>query len=431
MSPSGSYRQLFALSGPSFVPIAFAARLPLAMSQLGTLLLVAGATGSYAAGGLSAGAVAMANAVGAPLAGALSDRRGQRLVLALQSVVSAAALLVLVLAAGIGLGLPSLVVAAALAGLFLPQTGTLARVRWRLMAGRAERPRLAETAFSLEGALDEASFVLGPALVGLGVAVLSPSGALVVAAAMVLVAGLAFALHPSAELTRPDRSLPRLEGGRVLTGRVVLLLLTMLGVGSVFGSVQTGSSVLATAAGEPGLTGGLHALLGVGSVVAGLLVPALPAAWPAAARLLGFATALLVLSVPLLLVDSLGSLALALVVLGFSVAPTMITVFSLTAQLAPPRRITTALTVLAGTIGIGYALGSSVAGRLADQGGHQPAFAVTVAAAALACLSAALVALTTRSGSSQTLRRPGADQGERQNLSIAGGEPAQGRGVTP
>ena len=46
------------------------------------------------------------------------------------------------------------------------------------------------------------------------------------------------------------------------------------------------------------------------------------------------------------------------------------------------------MTVLAGSTGFGYALGSSMAGRLADQGGHTPAFAVAVSAGALATILA-------------------------------------------
>ena len=78
MSPLASYRRLFELAGTPYVVVAFLARLPLAMSQLGTLLLVSGATGSYGLGGLAAGALAVANAIGAPFAGALADRIGQR-----------------------------------------------------------------------------------------------------------------------------------------------------------------------------------------------------------------------------------------------------------------------------------------------------------------------------------------------------------------
>ncbi|RIQ28154.1 MFS transporter, partial [Jiangella rhizosphaerae] len=78
MSPLSSYRRLLSLAGVGYVVVAFLGRLPLAMSQLGTLLLVSDATGRYAAGGLAAGALAVANAVGAPLAGGIADRVGQR-----------------------------------------------------------------------------------------------------------------------------------------------------------------------------------------------------------------------------------------------------------------------------------------------------------------------------------------------------------------
>ena len=54
MSPLAAYRRLFDLAGPLYVAVAFVGRLPLAMAQMGTLLLVAGTTGSYATGGAAA-----------------------------------------------------------------------------------------------------------------------------------------------------------------------------------------------------------------------------------------------------------------------------------------------------------------------------------------------------------------------------------------
>ena len=91
MTPLASYRRLLSIAGPTYVLVAFVGRLPLAMSQLGTLLLVSTATGSYGLGGLSAGALAVANAVGAPIAGSLADRVGQRPVVLVQSLLGATA----------------------------------------------------------------------------------------------------------------------------------------------------------------------------------------------------------------------------------------------------------------------------------------------------------------------------------------------------
>ena len=59
-------------------------------------------------------------------------------------------------------------------------------------------------------------------------------------------------------------------------------------------------------------------------------------------------------------------------------------------RIDPPSKVGTGMTLLAGDTGAGYALGSGIAGRLADtvggSGGHTPAFAVTVTAAAVALI---------------------------------------------
>lgn len=405
MSPVASYRRLFALTGPLYVAVAFLGRLPLAMSQLGTLLLVSGVTGSYGAGGASAGALAVANAIGSPIAGALTDRLGQRAVLVVQSLGGSAGMVALVLLAEryqTGDAWWPLAAVAAVAGAFTPQVGTMARVRWRPISRDrgAERRDVVDAAFSYEGAADEASFVLGPALVGAVAAVLDPGAAILAAAALLAAFGTWFALHPTARLVgraRTDGS----GGVRLLTPALLILAAVQLAIGMIFGSVQTGTSVLATDAGEPGLTGLFHALLGVGSVAAGLAVVAVPETFRYESRLRVFTTALPVLALPLLAVNGLGGLAAALLVLGVAIAPSMITTFTLAERITPVSRLGAAMTVLAAITGLGYAVGSSLAGRLADWGGHHPAFAVTVGATVAAMLLSLLGAGTLRRSQGQ------------------------------
>jgi hypothetical protein len=263
----------------------------------------------------------------------------------------------------------------------------LARVRWRPITSDADamdQARLVGAAFSYEGAADEASFVLGPALVGVIAVALDAGAALVVAAALLVVFGGWFALHPTAtRAAHADRS-----GASVtwFSTALAVLLVAQLLVGVVFGATQTGTAVLATSVGEPGLAGIVHALLGVGSVLAGLAVVALPERIGYEVRIAVSATALFVLALPLLVVDSLGGLIAVVLALGFAVAPYMISVFTVAERIVPVTRVGTALTFLAGTTGIGYALGSGLAGRLADLNGHTPAFAVTVTATLLALL---------------------------------------------
>ena len=108
------------------------------------------------------------------------------------------------------------------------------------------------------------------------------------------------------------------------------------------------------------------------------------------------------LALPLLLVDSLGVLAVALLVLGLAVAPYMISVFTLAERITPVQRTGGAMTALAATTGLGYAIGSAVAGRLADWGGHTPAFAVTVGAGVLATAVATCAAPTLRARQAAT-----------------------------
>ncbi len=391
MSPLASYRRLFELAGPTYVVVAFLARLPLAMSQLGTLLLVSEATGSYGLGGLAAGALAVANAVGAPVAGSLADRIGQRHVVLVQSLAGASSLVLLVALVHAGAGNAAVVGAAALAGLTMPQVGPLARARWRPITSRtgAQQRRLVDVAFSYEGAADEASFAIGPALVGLGVVAVSPGGALLLAAALLATFGTAFALHRTARVVRVNGL--ALPTGRLVTPVLLVLAGAQLLIGSLFGATQTGTTVLATAAGHPGFAGLVHATLGLGSALAGIATAFIPERVGPERRIVVAAAALLVLSLPLLLVDSLPALTAAVALLGCAVAPFMIGVFTLAERVVAPARVATAMTLLASATGIGYALGSTVAGRLADHHGYTAAFAVTVSAMALAV---ALVALS-------------------------------------
>ena len=384
MTPLSSYRRLIDLAGPTYVLVAFLGRLPLAMSQLGTLLLVSTASGSYGLGGLSAGALAVANALGAPAAGSLADRIGQRPVVLVQSLLGAAGLVLLVTAVGADTGDAAVVAIAAATGLAMPQVGPLARVRWRPMTegtGPQQR-RLVDAAFSYEGAADEASFALGPALIGLAAVLVSPSGGLVLAAALLAVFGSAFALDGSARLVpRHDHAA---HPGRLVSLVFVVLAAAQLLVGVLFGATQTGATVLATEAGQPGVAGLVHATLGVGSAVAGIATAYLPERIGHERRALVAALALAALSWPLLLVESLLGATAVVLVLGCAVAPYMIAVFSLAERVVPLPRVGAAMTTLASATGIGYALGSSVAGRLADAQGSTAAFAVTVTTTLLA-----------------------------------------------
>lgn len=389
MSAIAAYRSLLRIVGPLYILVAFLGRIPLAMSQLGVLVLVSETTGRYGVGGAAAGLLAISNAVGSPIFGALSDRIGQRAIVLVQSLAGAAGLAGIVAVTDPDASQGLIFAMAGLTGFMLPQVGPLARVRWRpITREKDDQRRLVDAAFSYEGAADEASFVLGPAMIGVLAILAEPSGALLAAAVLLAVFGSWFALHPTSLLVA--RSTVRGGAGSepLWTGVFAVLILAQLCIGMIFGSVQTGTTVLATAEGQAGLAGLIHAVLGVGSVIAGLAVTALPERVLYATRMAVAAVGLLVLASPLLLVDSLPTLVGVIALLGFAVAPYMISNFALAGILVPVHKVSAAMTLLAGATGIGYALGAALAGRLADVNGHTAAFAVTVAAAGLAVVIA-------------------------------------------
>ncbi|MEV0840445.1 MFS transporter [Actinocatenispora sera] len=408
MPALGAYRALFAATGPRLPVLSFLARLPNAMGPLGVLTLLVATTGSYSAAGIATAALGVGAAFGGPAVGALADRYGQRPVGLVAALVDAAGYAGLVAAALLH-GPASLVTAlATVAGLATPQVGPFMRVRWvHLLRARG---KLVPTAFSYEGAVDETSFVAGPALVGLCALMFPPAVPLLIAAALLVVAGLAFALHPTAPApvavsgsAAPRARLPR----RTVLG----LVLAMAALGAIFGGTQTGVTALAGSIGRPGSAGLIYAVLGVGSATAGLATAWLPARFRYPARYLVFAAALAVAVTALLTISGPAGAIAAMAVLGLLVAPYLITVYALAERIAPPGRTATVLTLLAAGIVAGVALGAGLAGTLADRYGFRGAFAVPVAAGLIALLLAA-TAYRRLARTSAGLVAPGAAAGD-------------------
>lgn len=405
-----------ALAGRLFLPLAWIARLPMAMGQIAVLLLVADTTGSYGAGGIAAASLALGSAVGGPLSGVLADRIGQRVVLLVAGPVHAVGLVAVTLLARADAPAPLLLVVCGLAGVFVPQVGPLVRVRWVALVRRegtaAQRTARLGEAFAYEGAADEATFVAGPALVGILATAADPTVAPLVAAALSITTVSWFAVHWTAGLVVPHargtersaaaaldgdvlaavtpgtngRRRPRLPGGAD-TG---VLLLGALALGIVFGGTQAGVTAFTGEAGRPGIAGLVYAILGLGSAVAGLASAALPVGFRLNARLVAFAAALAGLSMPLLFVGTLPLLCVAVGFFGCAVAPYLITVYALAERTVSIDRAASVMTLVASAIIVGYAAGSSTAGFLGDDRGSRAAFAVPVAAASLAAVTALL-----------------------------------------
>ncbi|MFD7096267.1 MFS transporter [Streptomyces xanthophaeus] len=397
-----TYRRVIALTGPLLPLISFFARLPVAMSQFGSVLLVAQTSGSLATAGIVGGTLSAGQVVFGPVLGRLADRHGQRPVVLTAAAVNAVATAALVAGALGGLATVPLAAIGAVTGASVPLIGPLARTRSVALAHRARADEsVVGAVHSLEGTLDEVSFVLGPALVGLAALVAHPAVALGGAAALVAVFASAYALHPTAAVTagspagergRPGRG----DAGRAGKGRgrqpgVVHAVRGSLALqGAMFGACQAGIAALTDQLGVPGQAGIVYASMGVVSAAVGLALGALPERFGLRLRWRAATAAALVLSVPLLFTDSLWPLYAVVTVLGAAYAPHLITAFALTERAVEPARLAESMAFAASSLVAGQAIALAVSGRLAEWYGPAGAFAVAVGAAALS-LTLALV----------------------------------------
>ncbi|MEW2135326.1 MFS transporter [Streptomyces sp. NPDC005409] len=387
-----TYRRVIALTGPLLPLVSFLARLPVAMSQFGSFLLVARTSGSLATAGVVAGALSLGQVLCGPVLGWLADRHGQRSVVLAAAAVNAVATAALVAGALGHLATVPLAAIGALTGASVPLIGPLARTRSVALARRAGSDEsVVGAVHALEGTLDEVSFVFGPALVGLAALLAHPAVALAGAAGLVAVFGTVYALHPTAAVTAGSPAPPRGPGRRARPPRVVRAVRGSLALqGAMFGACQAGITALTVRLGVPDQAAVVYSAMGVVSAVVGLALGALPARFGLRLRWRVATGAALVLSAPLLVTDGLGPLYAVVTVLGAAYAPHLITAFALTERAVEPARLSASMAFAASCLVAGQAVALVVCGRLAEAYGPAGAFAVAVGAAAL-CLTLALV----------------------------------------
>lgn len=394
MSVVPGFRGVFALGGGALPLYGFLARLPAALCPIGTLLLVNERGGIGDAGAVAA-ALWLGQALGGPVIGRLADRRGHRPVLLLACAANAAVLVALVAAVLTGLP-PALRLALAVAaGLTSAQVGPLARARWVRLAG--DDKALVGAALSFDTTLDEVGFMVGPALAGILAVTVHPASALVLAAALILVFGTLFALHPTAP--GPTGAATAARGGvRLWSPGLALLFAMAVLQGASWSGANTGVNALAESAGSAGTAGLVWSAMAVTSSIAGFVTVARPGSADLTVRLRRTITAQALLTLPLLAVSGLWGAAFAVAGIGLAVAPHLIALFGLVERAGPAQRMGEAMTVVGSGLIIGQALAAAAAGPLAEAYGHRAAFAVSCGAAAASAVVASAAAGRMRAG---------------------------------
>jgi MFS family permease len=379
---SREYAALVRVSGAGFFVVGFLARVPLGLTPLAVLTMIAVITGSYTVAGLIVGAMAVGKLVGSPIIGRLVDQHGERIVVGAASILGAVAFVVMVLVAPADSAAPWLTLCSLVAGFAAPPIGALSRSRWIAFDGRNPNRINVTTALSYESTADQISFVIGPAVVGLLALTGDPTISVIVVAATTAVFGIWFGLLPFGASGATARR--RAVRSGVSMGLAVLIAGLFL-VGVLFAGVQVG--ITAFAEDVHTNAGLLYAFLGAGAALGGLLNAALPERLAERWRAIWSAVGMVAMTIPLLLIGGVAGMAVALFLLGLVIGPYLTSQYAIGERVAAGRVAQTMALLVSSSI-VGNAFGSALAGPVVDAAGRSGAFVVAIGAAVLAVLLA-------------------------------------------
>lgn len=373
------------------IAVAAAARLPLAAVGVAVLVHVQRLTGSFGVAGAVCGALALAQGVGGPPLGRFVDGNGQTRALVGSALAAAGSLAALAVAPA-GAPVVVLVALAAALGLATPPVGACLRTLLgeTVPAGDARR-----RAYAVDAATTELTWVAGPPLVLLAVAVADPATALLAVSAVLVAGTVRFAALPASRRWRPAPAARarRPVGGGLATPAMRTLVLALVGVGVLFGATEVAVTASAEALGSTAAAGPLLGLWGVGSLLGGFVAAR---AGGGARTADGLAALLGALGAGhLALAACSGSAAvtsLVIVAAGAMIAPVLATCYAMVDGAAPAGAVTEAFAWIATASAVGTSVGAALAGAVAETA--RPAAAFVVAGAA--GLLAALVAVTRR-----------------------------------
>jgi len=394
---TAAYRWLIGQPGArAMMAAGLAARLPIAMIGIGAMLLVAARTGSYRLAGLTTAAIALAGAAAGPAIARRIDRSGPRAVLPVLAVAHLVAGTTFLIAALAGLPAPALLGCAVATGATLPQVGPVARQRWA--ARLAGDPRL-DTAYALESAIDELTFVTGPGAAS-ALASLSAYAGTATAVLLAAVGTLAFAALPAlassvpAAAAGPSVAPARSQRSVLRTSGIVPLLVSAVALGMFFGATDVALVAYGRAHGWGGAAGLLPSTLTAANLAAGLCYGAIR--WRAglvrrfavAAGLFGLAAVTAPMAAA---VGGIGAVVVAVVVTGLPLTPLIVSSTAIVGERVPAHRRTEGFgwTVIANSVGV--AAGAPLAGVLVDRSGATSAL-VMFPVCGLAVAATALIA---------------------------------------
>jgi predicted MFS family arabinose efflux permease len=351
--------------------VAFAASLAgrLSYGIVGLSLLLTLTTGGrgYGLAGLVMALFGLAIVLVSPFRARLVDQHGPRRALPPMAVGFAAVLVAIaVIPARPGVSDAAIAVLAVAAGACAPPLGVVMRTLWSALI---DDRTLLQTAYSLDGVVEELLNVAGPVIAGVIVVAAAPAVGLLVTAGLV-VAGTGLFLRSPAfrrwptQVPMPASSTLDAAPAKADAGRAILAVAFATGaIGLCLGGLGLVIVAFSQARHDPAAVAWIEAALSAGSALGGLGYGAVAWRLSAQRRLALLAAGLVVVLIPAALSPSLLVLALLIGLAGVLVSPALATAYVLADSLASPQ----ARNRTGNWVNSGYNAGSSAGVALSGQ----------------------------------------------------------------
>jgi MFS family permease len=377
--------------------------------------------GSDALAGQITAVYVIVHSVCAPLLAHLVDRYGQARVMRPALRVATVGIVGIIAAIATEAHPAWIFASSIVAGSTIGSVGALVRARWSYIL---RDPAEIHTAYSLESALDEFVFIVGPVVATVLATNVAPTAGLWLPAAAVLVGGWLLLSQHATEPPVVQRAAGAPKGGLLRSGGMIVLTLVFAATGSIFGATDVSTVAFAEEQGSKAAAGAVLAVFAAGSMLSGLAYGLKHWASPLWRR---FVLGVLALAVGVSLffvVTSLPMLAAVMFVTGFTIAPTIINGNGLVTSFVRPDQLTTGLAWIGTALGVGVSIGSAVGGAAIDHQGAHGGFLVVAASAAFAVVATVAAVPILRGGHLRAVRAEVAAADAQEAAAAREGQPA-------
>lgn len=357
-----AYRPFLTLPGvKGTLLITFLARMPVGMMMLSMVMFLRESLGNFKLAGSVLGIYFVAMAVSSPIKGRIIDRIGPVMPLRVCGALDLASFATFIFAVWQRAPVEVIVACVIAMGLFSTPVATLARALWRhRFEGDYER----RMAFSLDSVLMEINFTLGPAVIGIVLALSTPTVAVMTAFVTAVAGILIFMKNPALRYWKQEPPGERHPLGPLTEPRLIALFVVLFGFAMACGLLEVGYPAYATAMALPAFAGMMLALNSFGSAVGGAVFGATRFKMPLErqfALLLATFGGLMFLH---LAADAIPAFAVAAFVAGCAISPGFASQALMTSRLAPAQYATEAFTwsgtFIVSGLGAGMALGGAL-----------------------------------------------------------------------